>query len=86
MHEVQAAPAASVAYEILAILWDGPRDPGDILTACEERRGFRPRPETLGPTLDQLEAGAFVSARTVDGKHIYTIAERGSTLLAGAVW
>jgi DNA-binding PadR family transcriptional regulator len=72
----------SVKAEILRILWDGPRHAYDILSAFEEHCGFRPSPGTVYPALRTLEEGDFVTSYERNGKRIYTIAPRGSELLA----
>jgi DNA-binding PadR family transcriptional regulator len=72
----------SVKYDILAILWDGPRHGYDIMLTIEEKRGFRPSPGSIYPALQMLEEGDFLTGQDVDGKRVYTITGKGSELLA----
>ena len=72
----------SVKYDILSILWDGPRHGYDIMLTMEEQRGFRPSPGSVYPALQMLEEGDFLSGKDIDGKRVYTITDKGSELLA----
>jgi DNA-binding PadR family transcriptional regulator len=72
----------SVKYDILRILWDGPRHGYDIMLTIEEKRGFRPSPGSIYPALQMLEEGDFLTGQDVDGKRVYTITDKGSELLA----
>jgi DNA-binding PadR family transcriptional regulator len=72
----------SVKYDILSILWDGPRHGYDIMLTMEERRGFRPSPGSVYPALQMLEEGDFLTGQDIDGKRVYTITDKGSELLA----
>jgi DNA-binding PadR family transcriptional regulator len=72
----------SLKYDILAILWDGPRHGYDIMLTIEEQRGFRPSPGSIYPALQMLEEGDFLTGQDVDGKRVYTITDKGSELLA----
>jgi DNA-binding PadR family transcriptional regulator len=72
----------SIKYDILAILWDGPRHGYDIMLTIEEKRGFRPSPGSIYPALQMLEEADFLTGRDVDGKRVYTITDKGSELLA----
>ena len=72
----------SVKYDILAILWDGPRHGYDIMLTIEEKRGFRPSPGSIYPALQMLEEGDFLTGQDIDGKRVYTITDKGSELLA----
>jgi DNA-binding PadR family transcriptional regulator len=76
------AERGSVKYDILRILWDGPRHGYDIMLTIEEQRGYRPSPGSIYPALQMLEEGDFLTGQDVDGKRVYTITERGSELLA----
>jgi DNA-binding PadR family transcriptional regulator len=76
------AERGSVKYDILGILWDGPRHGYDIMLTIEEQRGYRPSPGSVYPALQMLEDGDFVTGREVDGKRVYTITDKGSELLA----
>jgi DNA-binding PadR family transcriptional regulator len=71
----------SVKYEILAVLWDGPRHGYEVMTAIEEKRGYRPSPGSIYPALQMLEDEEHVTGREVGGKRVYTITEKGSALL-----
>jgi DNA-binding PadR family transcriptional regulator len=72
----------SLKYDILAILWEGPRHGYDIMLTIEEKRGFRPSPGSIYPALQMLEEGDFLTGQDVDGKRVYTITDKGSELLA----
>jgi DNA-binding PadR family transcriptional regulator len=72
----------SLKYDILGILWDGPRHGYDIMLTIEEKRGFRPSPGSIYPALQMLEEGDFLTCQDVDGKRVYTITDKGSELLA----
>jgi DNA-binding PadR family transcriptional regulator len=72
----------SIKYDILGILWDGPRHGYDIMRTMEEQRGFRPSPGSIYPALQMLEEGDFLTGKDVDGKRVYTITDKGSELLA----
>jgi DNA-binding PadR family transcriptional regulator len=69
-------------YLVLEALADGPRHGYEIMTAIEERRGFRPSPGSVYPTLQMLEDGELVKSQEVEGKRVYTITEAGRELLA----
>jgi DNA-binding PadR family transcriptional regulator len=72
----------SLKYDILGILWDGPRHGYDIMLTIEEKRGFRPSPGSIYPALQMLEEGDFLTGKDIDGKRVYTITDKGSELLA----
>jgi DNA-binding PadR family transcriptional regulator len=72
----------SIKYDILSILWDGPRHGYDIMLTIEELRGFRPSPGSIYPALQMLEEGDFLTGQEIDGKRVYTITDKGSELLA----
>jgi DNA-binding PadR family transcriptional regulator len=72
----------SLKYDILGILWDGPRHGYDIMLTIEEQRGFRPSPGSIYPALQMLEEGDFLTGQDIDGKRVYTITDKGSELLA----
>lgn len=76
------AERGSVKYDILSILWDGPRHGYDLMLTIEEQRGYRPSPGSVYPALQMLEEGDFLTGRDVDGKRVYTITDKGSELLA----
>jgi len=76
------AERGSVKYDILRILWDGPRHGYDLMLTIEEQRGYRPSPGSIYPALQMLEEGDFLTGQDVDGKRIYTITGKGSELLA----
>jgi DNA-binding PadR family transcriptional regulator len=69
-------------YLVLETLTDGPRHGYEIILAIEEKRGFRPSPGSVYPTLQMLEDGGFVHASEIDGKRVYTITDAGRELLA----
>ena len=76
------AERGSVKYDILGILWDGPRHGYDIMRTIEEQRGYRPSPGSVYPALQMLEEGDFLTGQEIDGKRVYTLTEKGSELLA----
>jgi DNA-binding PadR family transcriptional regulator len=76
------AERGSIKYDILGILWDGPRHGYDIMLTIEEQRGFRPSPGSIYPALQMLEEGDFLTGQDIDGKRVYTITDKGSELLA----
>ena len=76
------AERGSVKYDILSILWDGPRHGYDIMLTIEEQRGYRPSPGSIYPALQMLEEGDFLTGKDVDGKRVYTITDKGSEMLA----
>jgi DNA-binding PadR family transcriptional regulator len=76
------ARRGDVKFLVLEVLAEGPRHGYEIIRAIEERRGFRPSPGSIYPTLQMLEDGGFVTSAEVDGKRVYTIAESGRELLA----
>jgi DNA-binding PadR family transcriptional regulator len=76
------AERGSVKYDILGILWDGPRHGYDIMLTIEEKRGYRPSPGSVYPALQMLEEGDFLTGKEIDGKRVYTITDKGSELLA----
>ncbi len=69
-------------FLVLETLAEGPRHGYELIGAIEQRRGFRPSPGSIYPTLQMLEDGGFVSSTEVDGKRVYTISESGRALLA----
>jgi len=76
------AERGSVKYDILGILWDGPRHGYDIMLTIEEQRGYRPSPGSIYPALQMLEEGDFLTGKDIDGKRVYTITDKGSEMLA----
>lgn len=76
------ARRGDVKFLVLEVLSESPRHGYDIIGEIEERRGFRPSPGSIYPTLQMLEDGSFVTSTEVDGKRIYTITEGGRQLLA----
>ena len=71
-----------VKFLVLDVLAAGPRHGYEIIGAIEEKRGFRPSPGSIYPTLQMLEDGSFVTSAEVDGKRVYTITDAGRALLA----
>ncbi len=69
-------------FLVLETLADGPRHGYELIGAIEQRRGFRPSPGSIYPTLQMLEDGGFVTSAEVDGKRVYTISDSGRALLA----
>jgi DNA-binding PadR family transcriptional regulator len=69
-------------FLVLEVLAEGPRHGYEIIGAIEEKRGFRPSPGSIYPTLQMLEEGGFVTGAEQDGKRVYTIAAAGTELLA----
>jgi DNA-binding PadR family transcriptional regulator len=76
------ARRGDVKFLVLELLTDAPRHGYDIIGAIEERRGFRPSPGSIYPTLQMLEDGGFVTSAEVDGKRVYTITDSGRELLS----
>jgi DNA-binding PadR family transcriptional regulator len=76
------AERGSIKYDILGILWDGPRHGYDIMRTIEELRGYRPSPGSVYPALQMLEEGDFLTGQEIEGKRVYTITDKGSELLA----
>ncbi len=69
-------------FLVLETLAEGSRHGYELIGAIEQRRGFRPSPGSIYPTLQMLEDGGFVTAAEVDGKRVYTISDAGRELLA----
>lgn len=80
-HGFRPGGRGSVKYEILSVLWEGPRHGYEIMLAIEEQRGFRPSPGSIYPALQMLEDEDYITGREVDGKRVYTIAPKGSEML-----
>jgi DNA-binding PadR family transcriptional regulator len=76
------ARRGDVKFLVLELLTDSPRHGYDIIGAIEERRGFRPSPGSIYPTLQMLEDGGFVTSTEVEGKRVYTITDSGRELLS----
>jgi DNA-binding PadR family transcriptional regulator len=70
-----------VKFLVLDVLAEGPRHGYEIIGAIEEKRGFRPSPGSIYPTLQMLEDGSFVTSADVEGKRVYTITDAGRALL-----
>jgi DNA-binding PadR family transcriptional regulator len=68
-------------YFILEALAERPRHGYDIMSAVEEKTGFRPSPGTVYPTLQMLEEGGFITGADREGKRVYTITPTGIELL-----
>lgn len=75
------ARRGDMKYLVLEVLADGPRHGYEIIGAIEERRGFRPSPGSIYPTLQMLEDGGFVTGADVEGKRVYTITPTGRDML-----
>ncbi len=69
-------------YLVLETLASGPRHGYEIIGIIEEKRGFRPSPGSIYPTLQMLEDGGFIEGRDTEGKRVYTITESGRAMLA----
>ncbi len=69
-------------FLVLETLVSGPRHGYEIIGLIEEKRGFRPSPGSIYPTLQMLEDGGFVEGRDTDGKRVYTLTEAGRKLLS----
>jgi DNA-binding PadR family transcriptional regulator len=70
-------------YEILAVLWDGPRPRSEIIRSISERRGgCEPSPRSVYPSLQMLEDGDFVRSSSLGEPRIYSLTGTGSDLLA----
>lgn len=69
-------------YEILAVLWDGPRARNEIVRSVEERKAVRPSAGSIYPSLQMLEDGDFVRASLLGEQRVYSLTEKGSDLLA----
>jgi DNA-binding PadR family transcriptional regulator len=71
-------------YDILALLWDAPRDDAAIARDLAERTGQPPETESVDGTLWLLTQLGFVSVRGHRDHPVYALAESGSALLARA--
>lgn len=72
-----------VEYDILAVLWDAPRQRTEIVRAVGDRRGTLPHPREVYPPLQMLADGDFVRTSTNTGdQRLYTLTQKGSDLLA----
>lgn len=72
-----------MTFYILAALYDEPGHGYDVIEAIAHRRGFRPRPETIYPTLQLLEdTGAIRCVSNGDPRRVYALTDDGSALLA----
>lgn len=76
------ARRGDMKYLVLEVLTDAPRHGYEIIGAIEQRRGFRPSPGSIYPTLQMLEDGGFVFSVEVQGKRVYTITPAGTEMLA----
>lgn len=63
-------------FFVLEILAQAPQHGYEIIRAIEEKRGFRPSPGSIYPTLQMLEEGGFVIGVEHEGKRVYTITPR----------
>ena len=72
-------------FLVLEALSMAPQHGYEIMSAIEQKRGFRPSPGSIYPTLQMLDDGGFVSSVESDGKRVYTITDSGRELLAGHV-
>ena len=63
-------------FFVLEILAQAPQHGYEIIRAIEEKRGFRPSPGSIYPTLQMLEEGGFVTGVVHEGKRVYTITPR----------
>ncbi len=70
-------------FLVLEALSAAPQHGYEIMSAIEQKRGFRPSPGSIYPTLQMLDDGGFVTSVELDGKRVYTISESGRELLAG---
>lgn len=69
-------------FLVLDSLTSGPQHGYEIMSAIEEKHGFRPSPGSIYPTLQMLDDGGFVTSAEADGKRVYTITDTGRELLA----
>jgi DNA-binding PadR family transcriptional regulator len=70
-------------YEILAVLWEGPRPRSEILASISERnRGLEARASSVYPSLQVLEDGDFLRVSVLGEKRLYSLTGKGSDLLA----
>ncbi len=79
---IQRMRRGDVKFAILEVLAEGPQHGYEIMHAIAERRGAKPSPGSVYPTLQMLEDGGFVTSEQVDGKRTYTITGAGRQLLA----
>ncbi|MBV8370233.1 MAG: PadR family transcriptional regulator [Candidatus Eremiobacteraeota bacterium] len=79
---IQRMRRGDVKFAILEVLAQGPQHGYEIMHAIAERRGAKPSPGSVYPTLQMLEDGGFVTSDQVDGKRVYTITDAGRELLA----
>jgi len=75
------AERGSVKYDILRILWDGPRHGYDLMLTIEEQRGYRPSPGSIYPALQMLEDADFIRGQEREGKRTYEITDKGREFL-----
>lgn len=71
-----------IEFDILRILWDGPRDSLGIAFAVERRYDYACGVKSIEPTLRMLEDGGFITGRELDDRRLYAIAPSGSERLA----
>jgi DNA-binding PadR family transcriptional regulator len=81
LHGFRSGGRGGIKFEILSVLCEGPRHGYDIMLTIEERTGMRPSPGSIYPALQMLEDEDYVVGKEIDGKRVYTIAEKGSDLL-----
>ena len=76
------ARRGDVKFLVLEVLAESPRHGYEIIRAIEERRGFRPSPGSIYPTLQMLEDQGFIKGVDEGGKRRYDITEEGRAHLA----
>jgi DNA-binding PadR family transcriptional regulator len=76
------ARRGSIRFFVLEVLAEGPLHGYEILRRIEERRGIRPSPGSIYPTLEALEEQGLVSSSLVEEKRNYAITDAGREFLA----
>lgn len=86
--------SGEVRLALLSLLADGAAHGYDLMKRLEERSGrmYHASAGTVYPVLQQLEDEGLVSARTVDGKKVYSLTPAGGEEVSrnqeqiGAIW
>src|SRR5256886_4860405 len=72
-----------VKFALLELLQERPMHGYEMMKALEEKSGgfYSPSAGSIYPTLQMLEDRAFVTAKEVEGKKVYTITDEGRAIL-----
>src|SRR6266700_1836827 len=70
-------------FALLELLQERPMHGYEMMKALEEKSSgfYAPSPGSIYPTLQMLEDRAFVTAKEVEGKKVYTITDEGRAIL-----